>query len=138
MSYKYTFNNDNNYLAHFNKNHSKANGQFISGDGDDDGVIDDHHNYSRNKRGVTSGSETKGEPKPGIFSPRRKMSSTERKIGVAVGLTAAALGAAAMFVSVRSKRTAGEYGSSASSGANWLEAGELYKASKAKVVGGDW
>ena len=30
------------YLVHFNKNHSKANGQFISGDGDGDGIIDDH------------------------------------------------------------------------------------------------
>lgn len=36
-----------NYLAHFNKNHSKANGQFISGDGDGDGQIDDHAHRSR-------------------------------------------------------------------------------------------
>ena len=35
------------YLVHFNKNHSKANGQFINGDGDGDGIIDDHHNYKR-------------------------------------------------------------------------------------------
>lgn len=32
---------NSNYLAHFNKNHSKANGQFISGDGDGDGEIGD-------------------------------------------------------------------------------------------------
>ena len=57
MSYKIVRND--NYLMHFNKNHSKANGQFISGDGDDDGIIDDHHNYSRNKRGATSGSNIK-------------------------------------------------------------------------------
>lgn len=37
------------YLAHFNKNHSKANGQFTSGDGDSDGITDDHHNYKKNK-----------------------------------------------------------------------------------------
>lgn len=37
------------YLIHYNKNHSPKNGQFISGDGDADGVRDDHHNYSKNK-----------------------------------------------------------------------------------------
>ena len=37
------------YLIHFNKNHSSSTGQFISGDGDGDGVIDDHHNYKKNK-----------------------------------------------------------------------------------------
>ena len=30
------------YLIHYNKNHSKANGQFVSGDGDGDGVANDH------------------------------------------------------------------------------------------------
>lgn len=30
------------YLIHYNKNHSKTNGQFISGDGDGDGVANDH------------------------------------------------------------------------------------------------
>lgn len=38
------------YLIHFNGNHSRRNGQFINGDGDNDGIVDDHHNYSRNKR----------------------------------------------------------------------------------------
>ena len=37
-----------NYLIHFNKLHSKANGQFISGDGDGDGTADEHHRYSKN------------------------------------------------------------------------------------------
>lgn len=36
------------YLVHFNKNHSKKNGQFISGDGDGDGTADEHHRYSKN------------------------------------------------------------------------------------------
>lgn len=31
-----------NYLIHYNKNHSKANGQFVSGDGDGDGIVNDH------------------------------------------------------------------------------------------------
>ena len=34
-------------LTHYNKNHSKANGQFTSGDGDGDGISDDHHNQSK-------------------------------------------------------------------------------------------
>ena len=41
---------NNNYLIHFNKNHSKANGQFISGDGDSDGIVDDHAHRSKSHR----------------------------------------------------------------------------------------
>ena len=37
------------YLVHFNGKHDPKNGQFADGDGDNDGIIDDHHNYSRNK-----------------------------------------------------------------------------------------
>ena len=33
------------YLIHYNKNHNPKNGQFTSGDGDGDGIVDDHHNY---------------------------------------------------------------------------------------------
>ena len=36
------------YLVHFNKLHSKKNGQFVSGDGDSDGIADEHHRYSKN------------------------------------------------------------------------------------------
>lgn len=43
------------YLIHFNKNHSSKNGRFVSGDGDGDGVLDDHHNYSKNKVSNVSG-----------------------------------------------------------------------------------
>lgn len=39
------------YLIHFNKNHSKANGQFISGDGDSDGIVNDHAHRSKNSKG---------------------------------------------------------------------------------------
>lgn len=37
------------YLMHYNKNHSKANGQFTSGDGDGDGIANDHANQSKSK-----------------------------------------------------------------------------------------
>ena len=46
MVYKAVIND--NYLCHYNHNHSKANGQFVSGDGDSDGVADEHHRYSKN------------------------------------------------------------------------------------------
>lgn len=36
------------YLIHFNKNHDKR-GQFTYGDGDRDGIRDDHHHYKENK-----------------------------------------------------------------------------------------
>lgn len=48
MAYKIIRYDD--YLMHFNKNHSKANGQFVSGDGDGDGVADDHAHRSKGKR----------------------------------------------------------------------------------------
>lgn len=43
MGYKAVI-NDPSYLCHFNKNHSKTNGQFTSGDGDGDGITNDHRN----------------------------------------------------------------------------------------------
>jgi hypothetical protein len=48
------------YLIHYNKNHSKANGQFVSGDGDGDGIVNDNahrsktHNADGRKKGVYS------------------------------------------------------------------------------------
>ena len=38
---------NSDYLVHFNKNHSKDNGQFINGDGDGDGIVDDHRNQGK-------------------------------------------------------------------------------------------
>ena len=40
MAYKIVYRDD--YLMHFNKNHDPKNGQFTFGDGDDDGIRDDH------------------------------------------------------------------------------------------------
>ena len=44
MTYKAVFND--NSLCHYNKNHSSKNGQFISGDGDGDGIANDHAHRS--------------------------------------------------------------------------------------------
>ena len=45
------------YLVHFNSNHSPKNGQFIRGDGDKDGIVDDHGH--RRKGVVTSSSRNR-------------------------------------------------------------------------------
>lgn len=37
------------YLVHYNKNHDKL-GRFGSGDGDGDGIVDDHHNQKEAKK----------------------------------------------------------------------------------------
>jgi len=42
MIYNYTFNDSSPYFAHFNKNHDKKNGQFTFGDGNGNGVLNDH------------------------------------------------------------------------------------------------
>lgn len=41
---------NDNYLCHFNQNHSKKNGQFTSGDGDGDGISNDHANQREKKK----------------------------------------------------------------------------------------
>lgn len=59
--YKATFNGSGEYLVHFNKNHSSKNGQFTSGDGDGDGIADDHRNQKEKKFYKSIGSKTTGE-----------------------------------------------------------------------------
>lgn len=41
MQYKAVI-NSSPYIMHFNKNHNPANGQFAPGDGDGDGIVNDH------------------------------------------------------------------------------------------------
>ena len=45
------------YLVHFNKNHSKKNGQFVSGDGDGDGIANDHANQRKTYGYTKNGSK---------------------------------------------------------------------------------
>ena len=58
------------YLIHFNKNHSSKNGQFISGDGDGDGVADEHHRYSKNSWAIRN----KFQNKDGSLTDKGKAS----------------------------------------------------------------
>ena len=55
------------YLMHFNMNHSPKNGQFIRGDGDGDGIIDDHRNQ---KKSTYNTRKSNGQLAPGKYSSR--------------------------------------------------------------------
>ena len=65
------------YLVHYNKNHSKSNGQFVSGDGDGDGIANDHA-----RRSETGGRQL----------PTRAQARKSRNTGIAMLGTAAGLG----------------------------------------------
>ena len=66
------------YLIHFNKNHSKANGQFVSGDGDGDGIANDHAHRSKTN------------------SAEGRMEKGRKKMKTGAGLIWGSLGAAAV------------------------------------------
>jgi hypothetical protein len=44
---KHYISDGEDFIMHYNKNHSKSNGQFVSGDGDGDGIANDHKNGNR-------------------------------------------------------------------------------------------
>lgn len=69
------------YLVHYNKNHSKANGQFVSGDGDGDGISNDHKNQVKpNKYQNADGSLTeKGNKKFGKLISLKKQYDEQTK-----------------------------------------------------------
>lgn len=69
-----------NYLIHFNKNHSKANGQFVSGDGDGDGIANDHANDRKKKTAATY---------------NEKIAKGQKRMRVGKGLSIGAAGAGA-------------------------------------------
>lgn len=77
--YKAVFND--NYLCHYNKNHSKTNGQFTSGDGDGDGISNDHA-HRIEKDGKKSG----------------KQKLTKKQI--ALGITGLAIGTAGLAMGI--------------------------------------
>ena len=76
------------YLVHYNKNHSKANGQFVSGDGDGDGVVNDHANQKKQ------------------LTPEEKKRRAKRNAWIAVGAGAAgtAVAAAALIITKNHKK----------------------------------
>ena len=62
-----------NYLVHFNDNHSSKNGQFIRGDGDGDGQIDERHRY-------TKAIATAKAAKDKVVSTAKKVKSTVKEV----------------------------------------------------------
>ena len=46
------------YLIHFNKNHSSKDGRFVSGDGDGDGIANDHK-YRKDRWAIKKGYQNK-------------------------------------------------------------------------------
>lgn len=125
------------YLIHYNKNHSKKNGQFVSGDGDGDGVVNDHAQRSS------------GKSKKRIFSDTQKGRALKRGIiaTAVVGGAVAALNVGEYFVTKKIKNTmydsmfktatgnSNGYGSSSRSN-QFVD--DIKRASVAKVIGGDW
>ena len=78
------------YLIHYNKNHSKANGQFTSGDGDGDGIANDHANQRKSQS--ESGSRT---------LPTRAQARRSRNTGIAMlGATAGLMSLSKVISSV--------------------------------------
>lgn len=126
-----------NYLIHYNKNHSKVNGQFVSGDGDGDGQVNDHAQRS------------KGKQKKRIFSNTAKGKALKRGViaTAAVGGALVALNVGEYFVTKKLKNAAYDsifknatgnangYGSSSRSN-QFVD--DIKRASVAKVIGGDW
>lgn len=142
---------NDNYLCHYNKNHSKANGQFVSGDGDGDGIANDHANQNKKRSGVISGFEKDKaklkktrqkiiKEQKDSWKKKSKYSKTVAILGTAAGVaTVVGLGAT-MVINHRnekmreeiSKQRARDYVESLKQ-TMWREA-----ASKAKFAGGDW
>jgi len=94
-----------NYLVHFNHNHSRKNGQFTSGDGDGDGVVDDHHNYSKNKvSGETKSVSTGSKPKKTFKEIRKDMKAAHVKpLKIGLGIYGATRGAIRLAKGIEDK-----------------------------------
>lgn len=67
------------YLVHFNKNHSSKDGKFTYGDGDGDGIIDDHRNGRKGQSGSSSRSSgsSKSTSKSGLKTKSNKVTQEQ-------------------------------------------------------------
>ena len=80
--YKAVINTTNDdYIMHFNKNHSPHDGKFTTGDGDGDGVADDHHSGNRTNDGSVSSISTKSSKQPKTYGQTLKSKGTKKVIG---------------------------------------------------------
>ena len=67
------------YLAHFNRNHDSRNGQFTYGDGDADGITDDHHHKSNTIKKYSGENADKNLNKHGRYKVYKKLSKEIEK-----------------------------------------------------------
>lgn len=102
------------YLVHYNKNHSKVNGQFVSGDGDGDGVVNDHAQRSEGKQ-------------------KKKHAKRNAWIAVGAGTAATLALGTAMVLDYRNEKIRSQTRAKEAQ-----EVIDRFRASKAKFVGGDW
>ena len=128
------------YLIHYNKNHSKSNGQFVSGDGDGDGRVND--------RAAKKAQKEKDRAK--LKATRRKIirdqknawkkKSKGEKAGVILGATTTALTVAGFGLAValdhRNEKLNQQIQEENRQRAQAII--DRHRASLAKDIGGDW
>ena len=112
------------YLIHYNKNHSSKNGQFTSGDGDGDGIANDHAHRSKGTR------NRRVDPTVNNHAFNRGRKNLHTGIGLGIG------GVAAASVSNFLKRAANNVDDSDENGqkAKMILAGSSYVAGLAGAV----
>lgn len=69
------------YLIHFNGNHSSKNGQFISGDGDKDGIVDDHAHRSKTVKRYSGENARANLAKDGSYKVKKLIGKEQKKRG---------------------------------------------------------
>lgn len=94
------------YLIHYNKNHSAKNGQFTSGDGDGDGISNDHAHRSKKDGGRKTSASDHAKNKK-IYNSGKALLYTS------LGTSALTIGLSAI---------ADETGSAVARGASWVSA----------------
>lgn len=113
------------YLIHYNKNHSKTNGQFVSGDGDGDGVVNDHANQKKQ-----------------LTPEELKKKRAKRNAWIAVGAGAATTAGVAALMIADARREKAQKAANEQFAREFAERmrQRSYReaASKAKLAGGDW
>lgn len=146
------------YLVHYNKNHSKANGQFVSGDGDGDGQINDHAQRSERDKYKSLGpaeravyrQEMKKKERAKLKATRKKIINEQKSawqkkskgdkafaiLGTAAAATAVIGLGTAMVIDHRNEKLRQEIRAEDKRRAQ--EVIDRARASKAKFSGGDW
>lgn len=128
------------YLIHYNKNHSKTNGQFVSGDGDGDGQVND--------RAAKKAQKEKDRAK--LKATRKKIINEQKSawqkkskgdkafaiLGTAAAASAVIGLGTAMVIDHRNEKLRQEIRAEDKRRAQ--EVIDRARASKAKFAGGDW